>query len=357
MSVLGARAAAVRETIAELSDQPPTPQDLVEEVAERVRKVVPYDVGAWMTTDPATLLPTAIAAVNSSPAQHVAYSRAELIEAPDDFNSYQEMMRLGQAAAALSLATGGDLEQSHRYRQVHVPFGQGDELRMVARDAGSAWAIACVSRADDVPNFTAEEVRYVASIAEHVGAGIRKALTRRPSDEPTVRSPGMLVLSQTLDVEASTGEADRWLGKLTPTFPGTLPGPITVVAMQALANAERQAPVRPARLRMQVPGGWLLIHADVLKDPSGGADRVAVVLEPADRAELVPLLLALHGLSGREREVAELLVAGLGTDEIAARLHISRHTVRDHVKSIFAKVGVTSRPELTAVLAQEPLAA
>ena len=45
MSVLGARAAAVRETIAELSDQPPTPQDLLDEVAERVRKVVPYDVG------------------------------------------------------------------------------------------------------------------------------------------------------------------------------------------------------------------------------------------------------------------------------------------------------------------------
>jgi DNA-binding CsgD family transcriptional regulator len=356
MSVLGARAAAVRETIAELCDQPPAPVELLEEVAERVRRIVPYDIGAWMTTDPTTLLPMSISTVGSSPELSVAYSRAELIEAPDDVNTYDEMLRMGQAAAALSLATGGDFEQSYRYRQVHLPSGQADELRMVARNAGSTWAISCVSRADDLPDFTPDEVRYVATIAEHVGAGVRKALIRRPSGE-ALRSPGMLVLGADLRVEASTGEADRWLDSLDPAFPGMLPGPITVVAMQALANAQQPKTVRPARLRIQVPGGWLLIHADVLKEPTGTDNRVAIVLEPADRAELVPLLLALHGLTGREREVAELLVAGLSTDDIAGRLHISRHTLRDHTKAIFAKVGVTSRPELTAPLAQEPLAA
>jgi hypothetical protein len=34
----------------------------------------------------------------------------------------------------------------------------------------------------------------------------------------------------------------------------------------------------------------------------------------------------------------------------AARLHISRHTLRDHVKAIFAKVGAKSRSELTALV-------
>jgi DNA-binding CsgD family transcriptional regulator len=107
-------------------------------------------------------------------------------------------------------------------------------------------------------------------------------------------------------------------------------------------------------LRLPVPGGWLLVHADTLKVAGTAAGRVAVVLEPADRAELMPLLVALHGLTERERDVAELLVAGLGTDEIASRLHISRHTLRDYIKAIFAKVGVGSRPELTAALAPEP---
>ena len=41
---------------------------------------------------------------------------------------------------------------------------------------------------------------------------------------------------------------------------------------------------------------------------------------------------------------------GPATDEVATRLTISRHTVRDHVKAIFAKAGVSSRPELTALV-------
>ncbi|WP_328784828.1 helix-turn-helix transcriptional regulator [Streptomyces canus] len=80
------------------------------------------------------------------------------------------------------------------------------------------------------------------------------------------------------------------------------------------------------------------------------------MLEPADRAELMPLL-ALYGLTERERAITELLVEGLGTEEIATQLRISRHTLRDYVKAIFGKVGVCSRPELTAAPAQQSLAA
>ena len=50
-------------------------------------------------------------------------------------------------------------------------------------------------------------------------------------------------------------------------------------------------------------------------------------------------------LSARELEVLLLLDQHLGTDEIAARLFISEHTVRSHVKSLLAKLGVSSRRE------------
>jgi two-component system NarL family response regulator len=50
-------------------------------------------------------------------------------------------------------------------------------------------------------------------------------------------------------------------------------------------------------------------------------------------------------LSARELEVLLLLDRHLGTDEIAQRLFISEHTVRSHVKSLLAKLGVSSRRE------------
>lgn len=50
-------------------------------------------------------------------------------------------------------------------------------------------------------------------------------------------------------------------------------------------------------------------------------------------------------LSAREVEVLLLLDEHLSTEEIAARLFISEHTVRSHVKSLLRKLGVSSRRE------------
>ncbi len=59
---------------------------------------------------------------------------------------------------------------------------------------------------------------------------------------------------------------------------------------------------------------------------------------------------AAPGASPREREVVTLLAAGLDTRSLTRRLFISRHTVQDHLKSVFAKAGVHSRRELLARL-------
>ena len=73
------------------------------------------------------------------------------------------------------------------------------------------------------------------------------------------------------------------------------------------------------------------------------------VREGAPRSA-VPESLA-KTLSARELEVLLLLDRHLGTEEIAARLFISEHTVRSHVKSLLAKLGVSSRREALAKLA------
>jgi DNA-binding NarL/FixJ family response regulator len=68
---------------------------------------------------------------------------------------------------------------------------------------------------------------------------------------------------------------------------------------------------------------------------------------------MAPLVVEAYELSRREQEVAQLLARGAGTEDIARTLFISTHTVRDYVKAIFAKVGVSSRGELMAKLFAE----
>lgn len=52
-----------------------------------------------------------------------------------------------------------------------------------------------------------------------------------------------------------------------------------------------------------------------------------------------------HSLTPREREILTLLAQGTSTDSIASTLFISPATVRTHIKSIYAKIGVSSRAE------------
>ncbi len=51
-------------------------------------------------------------------------------------------------------------------------------------------------------------------------------------------------------------------------------------------------------------------------------------------------------LTSRERDVLELFLAGFGVASIAQRLFVSPHTVRSHMKRLFAKFGVSSQREL-----------
>jgi len=53
-------------------------------------------------------------------------------------------------------------------------------------------------------------------------------------------------------------------------------------------------------------------------------------------------------LTARERDVLALLARGMDNTSIAASLHISEKTVRNHVSSIFGKLGVSSRAEAVA---------
>ena len=60
-------------------------------------------------------------------------------------------------------------------------------------------------------------------------------------------------------------------------------------------------------------------------------------------------------LTGREREILELLVGGLGNKEIGARLNVSIHTVDFHMRHIYEKLHVHSRAGAVAKAVKDRL--
>ncbi len=82
-----------------------------------------------------------------------------------------------------------------------------------------------------------------------------------------------------------------------------------------------------------------------------------VVLHPAEVAAAFPVAAPAsqplaelpEPLTRREREVLQMLAAGLANKEIAARLNISDHTAKFHVAAILGKLGAATRTEAVAL--------
>jgi DNA-binding CsgD family transcriptional regulator len=60
-----------------------------------------------------------------------------------------------------------------------------------------------------------------------------------------------------------------------------------------------------------------------------------------------------RGLSAREAEVMSLIADGQTNGEIAARLFLAEKTVKNHVRRIYSKLGVGSRPAAIAYWREE----
>ena len=82
--------------------------------------------------------------------------------------------------------------------------------------------------------------------------------------------------------------------------------------------------------------GLFVLHPDEVRSERSSPER-SVTLE-----------LSEH-LTARERQVLQMLAAGLGNKEIAAGLKISDHTAKFHVASILGKLGASSRTEAVSI--------
>lgn len=337
------RAAAARRELTVLASSGLAVAELYGTAMEVVGTVVPHDAACWGNIDPESNILTSAVTTGFAPTPEEQARYAE-IEASGLEPLSLPVLAARRAPAARSTDLGGYRATSAKWHDLYRPMGFGYDLRTPLRAGGRIWGVAELFRAPGALDFDDREVEFVASVADLLGAAARAALLTPTRDTDVLdEGPALLVVARDGTPEAVTPAAEAWLARAIGDGTEGLG-----MAMRGVVGAVSSG-LPSARARCRIEGRWVALHASPLRTRSG-ADAIAVSIEPAGTAEVSRLLLAVHGLSDREREVCEEVLAGRSSKEIAARLFISTHTVQDHLKAVFAKVGVSSRRELVAHL-------
>ena len=334
------RADRVERAIGGLCEEAETVSSMFEAIAHRMESELGQEAGAWLATDPSTVLFTdgfveGFESTTCAPWFHHELSIPNVA-------TFAELARSRRTSVRLSEATGGDLSASARWREVLGPAGFGHELRVVFRDGSSVWGAATIHRRNDAEDFTDVEERLVARLSPVIGTAIRRIVLRERRLDAGHEGPGLLFVGPDRVAQPVTPAGERWLELL-----GVPPGARTHAALFSLGeliaggSGERHLRVRT------VDGRWVTLYAEPLRDRD---DTFAVIIEASRPADVASITALAYGLSPREQQLVLALARGEGTEAMAGQLGISLHTVRDHLKSIFEKTAVTSRSELVARL-------
>ena len=303
-------------------------------VVDRVRLAVPFDAFAWLLTDPQTTVGTAPLA--EVPCQdrlpHLVALR------------YTSGQRWSATAAGVPYRP---VQPGSELARFLAGYGSFDVLSISFADRFGCWGFLDLWR--DGGRFTDEEAELIQLLAAPVATALRASrasafVPRQGAVQPASWGQAVLLLGPDLVVRGQTSDAETDLRVLLPTEERLRPVPAAAynVAAQLMA-AEAGVDTHPPMARTFVaPGEWICVRAARLEE------NIAVTIGPLEQQERWSLFCRCHGLSDRETEVLSRLAEGGDTNALASQLHLSNHTVQDHLKSVFAKTGVNSRRELLA---------
>ena len=318
------------------------------QIVEELRRVVAFKAHAWLLTDPAT-------AVGAAPVADVPWMR----ELPRQIRlkyatAVNRWTSLGDTPVALLHETAaGHPAKSLVWRDLLVRYGIGDVASVVFQDRFGCWAFLELWRSNTAGRFTGAEARFLADLVNPLTLALRRCqantfVVRSPRDQPRI-GPVVLLLSPDLQVRSQTPQAQEYLRVLVP--PSEERQPIPSAAYNAAAQllaVEDGIDSNPPTARVHVSNGLCMTVRAARLDSAGPAGErdIAVTLEESSAAERVDVFCRAHGLTARERELIDQLIAGHDTREIAQRMFLSANTVQDHLKSIFAKTTTRNRRTL-----------
>jgi DNA-binding CsgD family transcriptional regulator len=334
-----------RARLEQLSESSLDCDSLRREALRELQRVIGFDRWCWALADPDTLIPLGgIAEHDYGPA---VPRGLELEYSGNDFATMDALARRAKPAASLSTETGGDLARSPRWDQVLRPVGIGDEVVVACRDAFGCWGWLKAYRDSADARFAEHDLDLLAQLGPALGSALRHNLPANNGGAAAPTAPGVIVLGGDLSIVTWTASARAWLDALPSAGVyaafGILPA---MVYPAATLSRSPDTANRAHALERCIDGRWVMIEAAALEGRADG--QVVVTLRAATTSDTFDRLCRIHGISQRERHVVAGILDGLDTRALSERLFISRHTVQDHLKSVFEKIRVHSRRELLA---------
>jgi DNA-binding CsgD family transcriptional regulator len=285
---------------------------------------------------------------------------------------------LGRAIPCALMCPDAAVERTAFYADVVRPFDDiiGGGGAVLARTEGSAFKIGgCVPRRHrdrlepaliDLLNLLIDPLTHAWQLGRSLAGG---ALERQALAGHVLGATAMFVLSPTGRLAHSNAEGAAMLaagGLAGADLQGRLrfAAPAAQARLQVALHGLRHGalPVAAFSLRGEGGGGRVTlsgIAADVLGDgPVGlllgaGCPCLLVVVNlPPVRGDAIARLMALHGLTRAEAEVAQALAEGLTPAAIADARSASLSTVRNQIKAAMGKCGVTRQAQLSALVAR-----
>lgn len=339
------RAARARRDIAALAASGMNLADLYASALAVVQREVPFEQGCWAGVDPDSLVMTSVTNWRDwAVPEEYAARFADTEYAGEEPHRFVELLRRPNPIARISDAPHRDVVHSVRINDLLKPQGLEHELRAAFRVDDACWGVGSLFR-EAGQDFTDREVEFLGAVRATLAAASRAAVRAARQGQPSAVGPVIVIAGLQGELRAATPAAAVWLTEVEDAAPGSFSMALHSVVAQAHASSSGTA---RARIR-DAGNNWMVLQACRLiagDDP----EQMVVTVEPATTYELATLLLAAYGATAREREVCLEVLSGNPTADIARHLFISPHTVHDHLKSLFQKVGVGSRGELVARL-------
>ena len=257
------------------------------------------------------------------------------------------------AEAAATLDAFASLARQRSFFSLLIEQGEAERARLALKQndllAAVGWAEARGLGAED-PSYPREE-QYLT---------LARVLIAQAEDEAVGShlTDALELLDRLLKAAENANRGNSVIAILT----------VYAMALQAQHQLNTAVAVLERALTLAEPEGYIRVFVDegapmaallskLLKsrrgepqDPHsdallGYARRLLAMFEPpAGEAHGVPV----DTLTAREREVLELIAAGLSNREIATRLFVAISTVKSYTNSIFRRLGVESRTQAVA---------